>query len=162
MTTPHENPDLDRYLLFTLGAELYATPLMGVREVVEMQTAKQIPHTVASFLGVINIRGEIVGVVDLRLRLGYPASERRDAAMMVFATPGGALAAVADGMEGVARIPEETIERKPKVDARLPLQYLIGVGRLKERLVTIVDLSQVLEGEEISLIHRATQSKTAS
>lgn len=141
--------DQDRYLLFTLGQELYATPLMGVREVVEMQKPKPIPHTVPSFLGVINIRGEIVGVMDLRLRLGYPVVDSPTEAMMVFDTQGGSLAAIVDTMEGVTKINPELIDKNPSIESRLPLNFLIGVGRIRDRLVTLIDIGQVLEKEEV-------------
>ncbi|MBC7530959.1 MAG: purine-binding chemotaxis protein CheW [Oligoflexus sp.] len=139
----------DRYLLFTLNQELYATPLMGVREVVEMQKPKPIPHTIPSFLGVINIRGEIVGVMDLRVRLGYQRQDYATEAMMVFDTPGGSLAAIVDSMEGVTKISPEAIDRNPSIESRLPLHFLIGVGRIRDRLVTLIDIGKVLEKEEV-------------
>jgi purine-binding chemotaxis protein CheW len=152
--------DLDRYLLFTLNSEIYATPLMGVREVVEMHKPKQIPHTVPSFIGVINIRGEIVGVLDLRLRLGYEAKRTPGESMMVFDTGGGAIAAIVDSMEGVMKIPSEAIDSKPSIESRLPLDFLMGVARLKDRLVTVIDLGKVLHREEVRTLTLAVQ-KTA-
>lgn len=153
--TADKDVELDRYLLFYLGDELYGTPLMGVREVVEFQKPKPIPQTVPAFLGVINIRGEIVGVIDLRIRLGYPAAESRAVAMMVFSTASGALATVADRMDGVARIPSEDIERAARIDARLPQQFLVGVGKVRDRLVTLIDLNGVLDQEEVKAIAAA-------
>lgn len=145
-----EDQDQHRYLLFTLGGELYGTPLMAVREVCEFQKAKPIPHTVTSFLGVINIRGEIVGVIDLRVRLGYPSVESKILALMVFATEEGSIGAVADSLEGVAKINQADIEAKPKIDSRIPTKYLLGVGKYKSHLVTLIDLRDVLEKEEVT------------
>jgi len=147
--------DQDRFLLFTLNKEHYATPLMGVREVVEIQKPKPIPHTTPSFLGVINIRGEIVGVIDLRVKMGYPALETKSEAMMVFNTAGGSLAAIADSMEGVTRIQPESIDRNASIDSRLPLHFLIGIARIKDRLVTVIDLQKVLEKEEVRTLLRS-------
>ncbi len=147
-----EDIDHERYLLFNLNDELYATPLMGVREVVEVQKPKPVPHTVSSFLGVINIRGEIVGVIDLRLRFQYEVRHLASEAMMVFETGNGAIAAIVDSMEGVSRIPPDQIERKPSIEARMPLDFLLGVGRIRDRLVTIIDLNQILQQEEIKKI----------
>lgn len=144
-----EGQDLNRYLLFTLGGEIYGTPLMAVREVCEFQKAKPIPHTVNSFLGVINIRGEIVGVVDLRLRLNYQAIESKSLALMVFNTEDGALGAVADALEGVAKINKNDIDPKPRIDSRVPTKYILGVGKYKGHLVTLIDLREVLEREEV-------------
>ncbi len=154
--------DQDRYLLFTLGQDLYGTPLMGVREVVEYQKAKPIPHTVKAFLGVINIRGEIIGVLDLRARFQYQLEENREVAMMVFGTENGTLAAVADRMEGVVKIPKDAIDPTPRVENRLPPAYLLGIGRCRDRLVTLIDLPKILEREEIGSISGSNGLRAAS
>lgn len=151
--------DQDRYLLFLLGDDVYGTPLMGVREVVEFQKAKPIPHTVQSFLGVINIRGEIIGVVDLRSRFRYPADERPGLAMMVFGTDKGTLAAVVDRMDAVVRIASDSIDPAPRVESRLPLTYLLGIARNRDRLVTLIDLPKVLEQEELASLVLAGAAK---
>jgi len=145
-----ENEKENRYLLFWLGQELYGTPLLGVREVVEYQKAKPIPNTVKSFIGVINIRGSIVGAFDLRLRFGYPAQASKITAMMVFETGDSAIAAVTDKMEGVVAISENSIESKPKIEARVNLDFIIGVASIGDRLVTLIDLTKVLQAEEIA------------
>jgi purine-binding chemotaxis protein CheW len=143
----------ERFLLFTLGDELFGTPLMDVREVVGFQKVKPIPNTVPSFLGVINIRGEIVGVIDLRQRFGFPTLEGRDLAMMVFTTEAGPLAAIADSMSGVVEIDPESIDRNPPIESRLPLAFLHGVGRVKDRLVTLINLVKILETEDVRAVH---------
>jgi purine-binding chemotaxis protein CheW len=156
-----EDQDLNRYLLFTLGGEIYGTPLMAVREVCEFQRVKPIPHTVNSFLGVINIRGEIVGVVDLRVRLNYPPKESKIIAMMVFSTEEGALGAVADTLEGVAKINTQDIDPKPRIDSRVPTKYILGVGKHKNNLVTLIDLREVLEREEVVSLRLREKSLAA-
>lgn len=152
MTTHDESTDDSRYLLFWLGDELFGTPLMGVREVVELQKIKPIPHTINSYLGVINIRGEIVGTIDLRVRMGMECVESRLAAMIVFETAGGPIAAVADRLDGVAKISGANVDTKPRVEAKLAMEYLIGVGKLKDKLVTLIDLKKVLDAEEIARV----------
>lgn len=144
--------DDDRYLLFWVGAELFATPLMGVREVVELQKIKPIPHTVKSYLGVINIRGEIVGAIDMRIRFGLSPSESRLGAMMVFETPSGSIAAVTDRLDGVVKIDPSNIDLNPRIEAKIPVSFLIGVGKINDRLVTIIDLGKVLDAEEVATI----------
>ncbi|MHA0111797.1 chemotaxis protein CheW, partial [Klebsiella pneumoniae] len=75
-----------RYLLFRLGAELYGTPLLEVREIIEWQACKSIPHVSNYFLGVINLRGQITGVIDLRRRFGIHEENNDTQVLMVFAT----------------------------------------------------------------------------
>jgi purine-binding chemotaxis protein CheW len=148
--------DLDRYLVFILSGDTYATPLMDVREVVELQEPKQIPFSGDSYLGVIDIRGEIIGVIDLRLKLGYEARPTSSEALMVFDTQGVTIAAVVDSMDGVVRILPEHIDHNVSVASRLPLGFLMGVARIREKLVTMIDLTKVVEREEMRLIAQSS------
>lgn len=145
-----ESTGHDHFLLFRLGNELYGTELLSVREVLEPQKPKPIPQTTRSFLGVVNIRGEIIGVLDLRLRFDYPAGESPRMAMLVFSANGAPLAALVDQMEGVARIPNDKIDRGARIEARMPLKYVTGIGQHKGQLVTLVDFRALFDQEELS------------
>jgi purine-binding chemotaxis protein CheW len=147
-----ETAERDHYLLFCLGEELYGAELLSVREVLEPQKPKPIPQTVKSFLGVVNIRGEIVGVLDLRVRLGYGTDAQTRAAMMVIAGAGAPIAALVDRMDGVARIPDDKIDVNARVETRMPTRYVRGIAQHKGHLVTIVDLTAILDHEEFTAI----------
>lgn len=142
-----------RYLLFQIGSELYGTPLLGVREVLEPQEAKPVPNTVPYFAGVINIRGEIIGVIDLRLRLGYAAESRTQMALMIFQTEAGAMAGLVDKVEAVGQIPSSKIEKNPNIKTKAPLKHFIGIGQWNNRLVTLISLNGILVSEEIAAIN---------
>lgn len=153
------NPDAiaeeeGRYLLFQLGSELYGTPLLGVREVVEPQKWKLVPNTVSYFKGVINIRGQIVGLVDLRLRFGYESLPNAHQALLVFETEAGPIAAIVDSVESVVQIAGAAIERHPNVASHLPVEYLIGIANHQNRLITIIDLNRALAGEDYVAIRK--------
>lgn len=139
----------ERYLVFKLGGELYGTPLLGVREVVEAQPSKEIPHSLPHFAGIINIRGEIVGVIDLRVRFGHPTVESKRNAMMVFQTSGGPMAALVDEIEAVQRIPSGEITKDPNVRTAIPADFLIGIAKHGGRLITVIDLNSTLGAEHI-------------
>ncbi len=145
-----------KYILFRLGEELYGTPLLDVREVVEPIEPKPIPNTVRWFRGVINIRGEIVGVVDLRARFGQSTELTAGRALMIFSTAVGPLAGLVDKVDSVARIPESDIERHPNVMSVVGQQYLLGIGKLTDRLVTLIDLARVLGEEDLRQIPRSS------
>ncbi len=144
--------DADRYLLFSVGDELYGTPLLGVREVVEPQTAKPIPNTVKFFTGVINIRGQIVGVIDLRIRFGVAPDEEGGRAMIVFDTENGPIAALVDQVESVVNIPDDLINRRPNLKTEVSTEFLIGIGQYSERLVTLIDLNKTLSAEDLAFL----------
>lgn len=146
--------DEARYLLFRIAGELYGTPLLGVREVVEPQEPKPIPNTVSFFSGVINLRGQVVGVMDLRKRFGHEATHQAGMALMVFDTESGPIAALVDAIESVTQIPRSNIEAKPAVRTNVPVDYLIGIGKHGGRLVSLIDLNHILGIEELKAVAR--------
>lgn len=141
----HEN----RYLLFEVGKELYGTPLLDVREVVEYQEPKFMPNMVSHFVGVINIRGSIVGVIDLRKRFGEKTDGNAKTAMLVSDTPQGTIAAIVDRVDSVISIEQSMIDEKPPVITSVKQEYLTGVAKAKDRLVTIVELQRILGDENL-------------
>lgn len=142
---------LGRYLVFRVGSELYGTPLLEVREVVEYQEPKFMPNMASFFSGVINIRGTIVGVVDLRARFGAPNERSRQTGMLVCETEQGPIAAIVDQVESVQSISEQEIERKPPIVSKFRPEYLVGVAKLRERLVTLIHLKDTLSGEKLAV-----------
>jgi purine-binding chemotaxis protein CheW len=154
MTDIHQLHDDDaRFLLFRIGGQLYGTPLLGLREVVEPQEPKPIPNTVSFFSGVINIRGQVVGVVDLRKRFGCEASKLPRMALMVFSTESGPLGALVDEIECVVKIPATKIESKAVIRTQVPADYFIGIGNQDGRLISLIDLNKILGTEELKAAH---------
>ncbi len=139
-----------RYLVFTLGVECYATPLLEVREVVEYQPPKIMPNMAPHFAGVINIRGSIVGVVDLRKKLSVQEQNGAKPVLLVCDTTQGLLAAVVDRVDSVAEILDELIDKNPPVQSRIPTNYLYGVADLKGRLITVIHLQKSMSEDQIS------------
>lgn len=145
-----------RFLLFKVGAELYGTPLLGIREVVEPQEPKPIPNTVSFFSGVINLRGQVVGVVDLRKRFGCEVTRHPGMALMVFETESGPLAALVDEIECVIQFAPKAIDTKPMVRSNVQSDYLLGIGNQDGRLVSLIDLNKILGDEDLK---SATQGR---
>jgi len=138
----------DKYLVFQLNNELYATPLVEIREVVEYQNAKPVPHMPPYFKGVINVRGEIIGVVDLRERLNV-LSSAAPLCQLVFETNLGPLAAIVDRVQSVATIAPEDVDRRPSTTGGAEDRaYFLGVGKVGVNLVTMVSLPKLLVAPE--------------
>jgi len=169
MSTPalinDENQEFDpadecKYLIFRLGSDAYGTPLLGVREVLETQSAKPIPNTAPYFKGLINVRGQIIGVVDLRLRFDYPAVESPALAYMLFETDTGPFAAIVDKVEAVVRIDDVSLQKKPNIRTQIPVDFLIGASTYEGSLVTLIDLNKTLSAEDYVLIQKAKLATT--
>lgn len=146
-----ESVSVEKYLIYQLGEELFATPLIEIRSVIEYHPAKPIPHTQPYFKGVINIRGEIIGVIDLRERFGIKGATNPDC-QLIFDTDGGSLAATVDRVHSVSRLSDPTIERKAgtETQGRGDRAYFMGVGKLDDKLLTLVSLKKVAGSESLS------------
>ncbi|MGE0526526.1 MAG: chemotaxis protein CheW [Bdellovibrionales bacterium] len=146
----NEDHSTDKYLIYQLAADLFATPLLEIRGVIEYQAAKPIPHTAAFYEGVINLRGEIVGVIDLRVRLNIGGAGTPNC-QLVFDTDVGPLAATVDRVLSVSALTEADIDRRTAVTgSNRDRPYFLGVGRHGERLVTLISLHKLVEMSQLT------------
>jgi purine-binding chemotaxis protein CheW len=141
--------DLHKYIVFKLGSELYGTPLLAVREVVEEMPIKPLPNTIESFRGVCNLRGQIIGVINLSAQFNIEHSASKKPVLMVFDSGKGALAVQVDHIETVTVIPPENIEIQTGLLASLDHKFIHGIGKLNDRLVTLIDLKSILSTQEL-------------
>lgn len=142
----------DLHLLFALGDEIYATHLMQIRELIEPEPVRRVPETVACFEGLMNVRGEIVAVIDLRLRFGMPAPAHGHSILLVFDTEHGPIAARVDKALRVAQISDKKIVKQPNIATPIPREYLIGAADIDGRIVAFMDLRLVLSQSELAAI----------
>jgi purine-binding chemotaxis protein CheW len=165
-TTSQKNPaatsvpnvddgDERKFVLFRVGSETYGTRLLEVQEVVEAPQIRPVPNTIRSFRGVCNLRGQIIGVIDLRMRFDIVGTERARPVMLVFDSDGGAMAALVDEILSVSDIPAASIETKANIISAIPMKYITGIGRINDALVTILDLKQILSREELTSIQES-------
>ncbi len=134
----------DQHLIFGLGAQRFATRLLSVREVTEARPCEPIPNALAHVLGMTDLRGEIVCVVDLRLLLKKDRACETGQAIVIADTKSGPMGAAVDDLYGVIDIPADSILSEPGSNARTESNHTLGVARLDSTLVTIVDLYQIL------------------
>lgn len=152
----------DKFIVYQLGGECYGTRLTEVREVVELPPTKKVPNTVQSFIGVCNLRGQIIGVVDLRQRFDLPQDQEQRPIILVTETESGSIACVVDKIVSVSMITPDQIETKPNIVAAIPTKYIYGIGKLGEDLVTIINLQTILTAEELSSVADSKILKKAS
>lgn len=155
-----DSADESKYLIFRLGSDAYGTPLLGVREVLEAQVPKPIPNTAPYFKGLINVRGQIIGVVDLRVRFDYPSVESETLAYMIFETETGPFAAVVDRVEAVVKIDDVGMQKKPNIRTQIPVEFLLGASTHEGLLVTLIDLNRILSADDYVLIQKAKLAAT--
>ena len=142
----------NRYLVFKINETCFAAQLLDVREVVQYQLPKTIPNTRKHFSGVINLRGAIVGVVNLRTKCGFsPLDNLQKSVFLVCDTDSGFLAALVDGVESVLTIEENQIEKNPPVQIDIEQKYLTGVAKIEDKLISIINLKQFLSEEKLTV-----------
>jgi purine-binding chemotaxis protein CheW len=150
-----EQPTSAQYLTFEVDSELFAIPILAVKEIRGCETAAQIPRTEAHILGIINLRGTIVPILDVRKRLGIPPREMTATTVVIVVqieTGGGFTATVGcvvDAVSDVTDIAVASIRATPDACGSLDTHYIHGVAEADSRLVLLLDLPRLIE-ERIS------------
>jgi purine-binding chemotaxis protein CheW len=141
--------DERQLVVFQLGAELYGVEIAGVHEIIRFQAITRVPRAPAFVEGIINLRGKVIPVVDLRRRFGLPAATQTRASRIVVVEIGDQVVGIiVDAVIEVLRINASTVEPPSPVVAGLDSEYLHGIAKLPERLVMLLDLDRVLARDE--------------
>src|SRR4030088_2992931 len=144
-------------VVFQLGAELYGVEIARVHEIIRLQTVTRVPHAPAFVEGVINLRGKVIPVVDLRRRFGLPWVDPPGASRIVVVEIGDQVVGiVVDGVSEVLRVNNATIEPPSPVVAGGDSDYLHGIAKLPDRLVILLNLDRVLARDERRALEVAT------
>lgn len=154
-------------VVFTLAAESYAVDINMVKEIIQLQPITRVPGTPLSVEGVINLRGSVIPIVDLRKRFQLTSIERtKDTRIVVVSCKGSEVGVIVDSVAEVLRIPIDSIEAASSVFTDEHLEHLLGIVKLANRLVILLDMDQVLSKQEIAAISsldmKITQSKKPS
>ena len=141
-------------VVFDLSTEAYGVDIGAVREIIRLQDITRVPRTPEFVEGVINLRGKVIPVVDLRKRFGLPAEvESKENRIVVVDIGAQDIGVVVDAVTEVLRISTEAVEPPASVITTADSEYLLGIAKLDSRLIILLDLEQVLtEAEHNSLL----------
>jgi purine-binding chemotaxis protein CheW len=144
-----------KYLTFNLANEEYGIGILKVKEIIGMMTITPVPQTPAFVKGVINLRGKVIPVIDLRLKFGMEEIEYDErTSIIVVEVRGGAdtvqIGIVVDSVSEVVNIKNEDIENTPTFGTRLDTDYILGMAKMGGGVKILLDIDQVLTDEEIS------------
>ena len=135
---------------FRVGTETFGVPITCVHEIVRVPEITSVPDSPEFVEGVINLRGKIVSVVDLRKRFGENVSDsHKKNRVIVVESDGKLVGLIVDSASEVLRIPSADIEPPPSVLQSSESSYVTGVGKLQNRLIILVDLKRVLQRGEL-------------
>lgn len=146
--------ELNQYLTFSIAEEEYAIGVLQVREILEYDTVTRVPSTPPWIRGVINLRGGVVPVVDLAVKLGLPERTltRRTCIVVVeieLAGESALLGVLADAVNQVVDILPGDVEPPPAFGTRVRVDYLKGMGRAGRKFVLMLDIDRVLSTDEL-------------
>lgn len=142
----------NQFLTFTLAEELYAVEVAQVQEVLSEMPLTVIPRMPDYMKGVINIRGKVVPVVDLRTKFGLPETEKTvDTSIIVMdlhtEDTSVTVGCLTDSVQEVLDIDEETIQPAPAIGTSVDVRFIRGLGKKEERFIIILDVDQVFQAE---------------
>ncbi len=149
-----ETTSAERQLVvFDLDSEAYGVDIGAVREIIRMQDITRVPKTPDFVEGVINLRGKVIPVVDLRKRFVLSVGEQsKDNRILVVDIGGQDIGAVVDAVTEVLRILGDSVERPSSVIMTADSDYLMGIAKVEDRLIILLDLESVLSVEERNIL----------
>ncbi|MDA8428767.1 MAG: chemotaxis protein CheW [Geobacteraceae bacterium] len=148
-----------QYLTFKLAEETFALDVAKVREILELSNITKVPQTPDFMRGVINLRGSVVPVIDMRLKFGMPATVQTVNTCIIVAEVQMedeiiVLGALADSVQEVVEMEPEQIEAAPHIGTHLNTDYIKGMGKLGERFIMILDIDRVFTVDELTDVQR--------
>ncbi|MDD0853785.1 chemotaxis protein CheW [Halobacteriovorax sp. GB3] len=150
------NYELQRFLEFSLGEEDYAIPLLSVREVISVPETTPIPKAPAHFLGIMNLRGQVISVVDLRTKLKIkPLENNSEESVIIVDINGMNLGIVVDSINKVLAFQVDEINEVPEIESQVNAEYIQGVYRKEDSLTVLLDVAKVLDLKDKTFVKKA-------
>jgi purine-binding chemotaxis protein CheW len=142
-------------VVFRIGDEEYGVEITQVREIIKMKDITRIPNAPDFVEGVINLRGQITTVTDLRKRLGTNGSDLNDQTRIIIVEiDHSTIGMIVDSVSEVLRLSKKEVDHTPDIVSNLETKYIRGVGKLKDRLLILLDLNRILKPGEIEDLRR--------
>ncbi len=146
---------LNKYLTFALGDETFGMPILRVKEIIGLSEITKMPGMPVAVRGVINLRGTIIPIIDLRVKFGMPERAYDNRTCIIVVEPAERDAPrcglVVDTVSEVMDIPSEFIETPPRFGKSLEGSYLTGLGKMRDKVILLLEIDRVLGDAEAEL-----------
>ncbi len=144
------------FLTFRLGAEEYGIEILKVQEIRSYEPPTRIANSAPFFKGVVNLRGVIVPIVDLRLKFSCDSAEYNDfTVVIVLNIRGRVVGAVVDSVSDVLELPGEAVRPAPEIDAAVDTSYITGIANVQDRMLILMDIEALMSSSDMGLIEAA-------
>ncbi|MBN2711066.1 MAG: purine-binding chemotaxis protein CheW [Planctomycetes bacterium] len=139
-----------KYLTFVLAKEEYGLDVLKIQEIIGMMAITSVPQTPEFVKGVINLRGKVIPVIDLRLKFGLPETEHtQETCVIVVEVDSTLMGIIVDTVREVMDISEKDIEDAPRFGTKVNTEFILGMGKVGEKVKILLDIEKVLSGEEL-------------
>ena len=148
----HKDADLIQLVTFNIADEEFGVDILSVQEIIRLMQITNVPRAPVYIEGVINLRGKVIPVIDMRKRFKLPSIDRDSHTRIIVMEFGAAkiVGFLVDAVSEVLRIPASTVEVAPAVVSGVGSEYIKGVGKLDDRLLILLDLDRLLAGTDMS------------
>jgi len=149
-----------KYLTFTLADEEYGIGILKIKEIIGMMPVTTVPQTPEFVKGVINLRGKVIPVIDLRLRFGMESIDYTERTCIIVVEMDGTvrtvqIGIVVDSVSEVLNIKGEDIEDTPTFGTKLDTNYILGMAKMEGGVKILLDIDRVLNSKEMSVLEKA-------
>lgn len=146
------NSEVEEFLTFRLGAEEYGIEILKVQEIRGYDAVTTIANAPPFIKGVINLRGTIVPIVDMRIKFSVGTVEYNQFTVVIILNVAGRVVGmVVDSVSDVLALPGEQIKPAPQFGAALDTRYLMGLGTLEDRMLILLDIEQLMTSDDMAL-----------
>lgn len=149
-----------KYLTFVLGGESYGIPVLKVREIIKLVPVTFVPKLPSYIKGVLNLRGRIIPVLDMRIKFGMTVTQDTDHTCVIVVQVCSAaqttisLGLVVDAVEEVCNIVSSDIESTPDFGTTLNTSYLVGMAKIKSKVVSLLNIDRCLGAAELAVVEK--------
>ena len=147
-----------KYLTFNLGGETYGLEIMKVQEIIKMIEVTSIPKTPEFVRGVVNLRGKVIPVIDLRLKFDMEGQEDTEKTCVIVVQAKNTedsvtiIGIIVDEVAEVMDIEGEQIEPPPMLGGNIDTDFILGMGKMDKKVITMLDIDKVLKKDEIAAV----------
>lgn len=143
-----------KYLTFQLDDEEYGVEILKVREINGLLDITKVPQTPDFVEGVINLRGKVIPVIDLRTKFGLPRAEYNEQTCIIVVDVGMMMGIIVDTVSEVNDIPSNAIEPPPNLGCSVDTDFILGMGKVKDEVKILLDIDKVLTSDELVELHQ--------
>ncbi len=151
--TGQTSKEISRFLTFFIDDEQYGLDISRIKEIIALMSITRIPKTPDFVKGVINLRGSIIPVIDIRLKFGMPAKEETvETAIVIYEIDSVSIGFIVDRVDDVFSIDTDTISAAPDFGTSIDTTFISGIAEIEEGIIMILDLKNIFDHNELTLV----------